>query len=334
MLLVGLAVLQGLLVVVLLRVFGQSAAEPAASSEVGAVARPTAASAAPAEASAAPKPEAAAAATTREPAAAVPAASGEPTESGLPGSDGSGNNAPTCEELWAKNPPRAGKYPGAAYAQSREANRWITRGDLDKAQVAFCLAVRWDGDNVSFLVGKGHLLLLRRDGDQAEPVLRRALELEPGNARARELLGDALARTGDYAEAQQSWLIASGYKPTQSEGLKALARRDLRRGEQHLKRREWVHAERMLRRVVVMDPTRIEALIGLSRALTSQDDAKAAAVWARQAVVLDARNAAARIELGDALAKTGDEKGAAVEWHEAQLLDPTDAVARQRLRGE
>src|SRR5690606_31818618 len=54
----------------------------------------------------------------------------------LPVADGSGAKAPTCEELWAGEPPRGGKYPGAAFQQSRAANKWITRGDLDQAQHA------------------------------------------------------------------------------------------------------------------------------------------------------------------------------------------------------
>ena len=252
----------------------------------------------------------------------------------LPGADGSGGDVPTCEELWAKAPPRAGSYPGAAFQQSQVANRWITRGDVEKAQEAYCLAVRWDDQNAGFLLGLGHLLLLRRDGAQAVPFLKRALELSPNSVRAHALLGDALARTGDYDGARNHWLASRGYEPGDARALKALGKADLQDGEAHFKRRELVHAERMFRRAVLSEPKSLAAVLGLSRSLTEQGDPKPGAVWAKYAVSLDPRSAPARIELGDALAKLGDGAGAKVEWQEAQLLDPTSESARKRIRGE
>ena len=194
--------------------------------------------------------------------------------------------------------------------------------------------MRWDDQNVGFLVGLGHLLLLRRDGQQAVPFLKRALELNPESARAHGLLGDALARTGDYDGARAHWLRSSGYEPGDDKALKALGKGDLQRGEEHLRRREWVHAERMFRRAALSDPKSLGAVLGLSRSLTELGDAKAAVLWAKYAVSLDPRSVPARIGLGDALAKQGDAGAAKIEYQEAQLLDPTNENARKRIRGE
>ncbi|HEU5077017.1 MAG TPA: tetratricopeptide repeat protein, partial [Polyangiaceae bacterium] len=325
--LVGLAALQGLLVVLVWRALVREPSEGAAT------AAPLAApvSAAP-QTRVSHAPAAALSPAPRRPAPpAPPVARGDVA---FPAADGSGSNAPTCEELWAGDPPRTGSYPGAAFQQSRAANRWITRGDVEQAQRAYCLAVHWDAKNVGFLVGLGHLLLLRRDGVQAVPILKRALELNPDSARAHGLLGDALARTGDYQGARAHWLEASGYEPGDDKALKALGKGELHRGEEHLKRREWVHAERMFRRAVLSDPKSLPAVLGLSRSLTEQGEPKAAALWAKYAVSLNPRSVPARIELGDALAKQGDAAAAKVEYQEAQLLDPTDETARQRIRGE
>lgn len=330
--LVGLAALQGLLLVLAWRVLVRDTASataepPLAASKVSAPAAASAPDPATAPARPVAQPQTARGALPPTPAAASATVA-------LPATDGSDVDAATCEELWAGDPPRAGHYPGAAYQQSRAANKWITRGDLDQAQHAYCLAVRWDAQNVGFLVGLGHLLLLRRDGEQAIPLLKRALELNPESARAHGLLGDALARTGDYEGARAHWLRGSGYDAGDVKALKALGKAELHRGEEHLKRREWVHAERLLRRAALSDPKSLPAVLGLSRSLREQGDPKAAVVWAKYAVSLEPRSAPARIELGDALAKQGDLAAAKVEYQEAQLLDPTNETARQRIRGE
>jgi len=324
--LVALAALQGLLLVVVWRTLTREPRDSAPTRTATAPALTT-----PARATS-PGP-----AERRGVPGAAPRRAAPPPFAGpsaFPAADGSDADAPTCEELWASEPPRAGNYPGAAFQQSRAANKWITRGDLDQAQHAYCLAVRWDEQNVGFLVGLGHLLLLRRDGDQAVPILRRALELNPESTRAHGLLGDALARTGDYEGARAHWLQASGYQPGDEKALRALGKGELNRAEEHLKRRELVHAERLFRRAALSDSKSLPAVLGLSRSLTELGDPKAATVWAKYAVSLDPRSAPARIELGDALAKQGDAAAAKIEFQEAQLLDPTSESARKRIRGE
>jgi tetratricopeptide (TPR) repeat protein len=328
--LIVMAVVQGLIFVFVWRMVEHEPA-PAAAAKVT-----QAAEAAEAPPLPAVKPKKAAAKKKQpkpKPAAKPAAVVAEVTTSDVPRIDGSGANAPTCSDLWAQNPPRAGSYPGAAYAQARQANKWITRGDLDKAQHSFCLAVHWDHENVGFLVGLSQVYLLRRDGEQAATLLNKALELNPQSTRAMGLLGDALARNGDYVEARHQWLAASGHEPNDEEGLRNLGARDLRRASRHLDRRELVLAERMFRRVVVMNPESFRAATGLSRVLTQLDDGKAARVWAKYAVSLDARSPAARIALGDAARLLGDTEAARVEYREAQLLDPSHPEANQRMRG-
>ncbi|HEX9621532.1 MAG TPA: tetratricopeptide repeat protein [Polyangiaceae bacterium] len=266
----------------------------------------------------------------REPPPA-PAPSSAESKSSAAFADGSDRSVSGCDALLAADPPQEGYYPGAAYQEARTGRQHIVRGNLEAAQAAFCRAERWDRENPSMATQLSHVFLLRRDGEQTKKWARRALELGPASSKAKELLGDGLARTGAAAEARTSWFEAAGLNPMIPEEARGLLVRELRQAEQARRRKDYLSAERFYRRAAFLAPGNVEALTGLTVALTRLGDGAAAVSWGRRAVEAAPRDAEARVALGDALAKVGDAKQAEAEWREAGLLDPTHRGAKRRL---
>lgn len=76
---------------------------------------------------------------------------------------------------------------------------WTT-GRTDKFLTSFAYARERVGDDANLLIAEAQLRLQRNEPVQAEPLLRRALELEPGRAEAHGLLGRLLSRTLRFDE--------------------------------------------------------------------------------------------------------------------------------------
>jgi tetratricopeptide (TPR) repeat protein len=248
------------------------------------------------------------------------------------GPDGSGRDVPDCSTLLADNPPHKGHYPGAALQQVRAGRAAIVRGDLKAAQSALCRAERWDDKNPEIPHELAIVLLLARDGADAAHWARRAVELDPRSLKAKDTLGDALARVGAHREAIAAWLAAARLDSESEAGRRALLGREMKQADRALRGRNLVIAERYFRRAAVLEPRSVTALVGLSYVLVQLGDVPAAVTWARRAVEVAPRSASARLTLGDALAKSGDKQAAAVEWREAGLLDPSNRDAAKRLR--
>lgn len=272
------------------------------------------------------------AAPALEPAASATAELGTASSAEDAFVDGSNRSVATCEALLAVDPPQDGYYPGAAYQQTTQGRLHIVRGNLEAAQAAFCKAERWDRKNPAMAAQLSHVFLLRHDGVNAEKWARRALELEPASSKAKDLLGDALARSGAAADARKNWFEAAGLNPMIPEEARGLLLREVRQAEQALRSKDYLSAERFFRRATVLSPENVEALIGLTVSLTRLGEGAASVKWGRRAVETEPRNVEARIALGDALSKVGDSKQAEAEWREAGLLDPTHRGARRRLR--
>lgn len=283
-----------------------AAAEPAASVD-----------AAPAPA---PAPAAIAAAAATGPALARP-------------TDGSNHAAPSCRELVAANPPKSGVDPVAALAEMRAARTAIVRGDLRAAQTAFCRGAELDPQKGEIALQLTHVLLLLRDGQQAFEWAERAVQQLPRERKAKESLGDALARIGAHAEARDAWFEGAGIASANAAGHRALVMRGLKDADRAVRARDYVAAERHFRRAAVLDPKNVPAAVGLAYALALLGDAEAAAVWARRAIEASPRSAAAHFALGDALQKAGDAAGAMAAFREATSIDPAHREAARRLRG-
>ena len=272
------------------------------------------------------------AASASQPAPVAPAAN-EPAKAVVAEvGDGSGTDAPDCPTLFGDSPPHKGYYPGAALAQMRAGRAAIVKGDLKAAQMALCRAQLWDEKNPETALELAMVFLLARDGGDAVIWARRAVELDPTALKAKDALGDALARTGAHREASAAWMAAARLDPESEPGRRALVAREIKQADQALRSRSLLMAERYFRRAAILEPRSITSLVGLSYVLGQLGDAKAAVTWAQSAVDVSPRNSSARLALGDALAKSGDASAAAVEWREAVLLDPNNRDAAKRLR--
>jgi len=317
---VALAALQGLLVVAALSLLlkprhAKHAPSPDASVAVENQAAPVAtAIAASAAASAVP----------------APAASALPNPSGPP--DESGTSAPSCNDSFGSEKVKPGEYPGAAYGQVREANRALVRGDINAAQTALCKAVLWNQSNPALPLELAQLFLLRRDGAQAVEWAKKGLALDAASTRGQGILGDGLARVGDYEGAKRAWLVSLRLEPsTDPQQFKALSFSSVREAQASMKRGDLARAERFFRRGVVMDGDNVAASNGLADALLKLGDPASALRWANHSVAIAPRDAGARVALGDVLAQRGDRAAAEVEWREALQLDPGNYPAKLRI---
>lgn len=262
-------------------------------------------------------------------AAVVPASAPEAQK--IP-ADESGLRAPSCQDLFGSEQVKAGDYPGAAYGQVREANRALVKGDVDGAQRALCKAVLWDQANPAIPLELAQLLLLRRDGAGAVEWARKGLEKDPTSLRGQGILGDGLARLGEFEPARHAWLSSLRLEPkSEDQQLKDLSFSSLKEAKASMKRRDVARAERFYRRAVVLDNDNIPASNGLAGALLKLGDASSALRWANHSVALAPRDASARLVLGDVLFQQGDRSAAEVEWREALQLEPDNFLAKLRL---
>ena len=324
--LVALAALQGLLVVGALSLLGKprhSNAMPSGSS--AAAARSQAEAQAPQPSVAAPSPEAKASTSLGQ-------AELQSTTSPRIAPDESGTRAPSCEETFGNTAVKAGEYPGAAYGQVREANRALVQGNLDAAQAALCKAVLWNQSNPALPLELAQLMLLRRDGAKAIEWAKKGLSLDPASARGQGILGDGLARVGDYEPAKRAWLASMHLEPsTDVQQFKALSFSSVREAQASMRRRDFARAERFFRRGVVLDGDNVTASNGLADSLLKLGDAISALRWANHSVSVAPRDPTARVILGDVLFQKGDRSAAEVEWREALQLDPANYLAKLRV---
>lgn len=322
---VALAALQGLLVVAALTLLQKPRhSKPAPTASATISAQNQAAAAPPALATKA-SPEA----NT----AAAPEQSAPPTSAAPNGApDESGTSAPSCEQSFGSEKVKSGEYPGAAYGQVREANRALVRGDIEAAQTALCKAVLWNQTNPALPLELAQLMLLRRDGARAVEWANKGLALDATSARGQGILGDGLARVGDYEGAKRAWLTSLRLEPSSDpQQFKALSFSSVREAQASLKRKDFARAERFFRRGVVMDDDNVAASNGLSDALLKLGDTASALRWANHSVAIAPRDPAARMVLGDVLFQRGDRNAAEVEWREALQLDPSSYVAKLRI---
>lgn len=78
-----------------------------------------------------------------------------------------------------------------------------TRGDAVEARAIFSGVLRDYPDDINALVGLGFLALMTGDLNDAEPVLRRAVEINPASGEARLHLATTFERTGRHDAARE-----------------------------------------------------------------------------------------------------------------------------------
>jgi tetratricopeptide (TPR) repeat protein/DNA-binding NarL/FixJ family response regulator len=334
--LVALAALQGLIIVAgLSAVLKSHRAKAAAAAASASAPTSSAVTATTANANATIVPHTAAPTAASAASAATVAtsdtATAAPVAKDIP-LDETGARAPTCEALFGGAHIGAGEYPGSAYVEMRDANKALVRGDVDAAERSLCKAALWDQTNPAIPLELAQLMLLRRDGAASVAWAKKGLEKDPASTRAQGILGDGLARVGDYPGARRAWLLSMRLDPAASDPqFRDLSFSSLREARASMGRRDFARAERFFRRAVVLDAENGPASNGLADALLRLGDTSSALRWANRAVSVAPRDPAARVILGDVLFQQGDHGGAEVEWREALQLDPTNFLARRRV---
>jgi Flp pilus assembly protein TadD len=333
--LIGLAVVQGLVVAVALAAFLRKNGAPGKSGAEAARA------ATPAQTTGAQvtEPQAAQRAPDTQP---PPAAANEGTDPELasakqpvPGPASSVPPAKTqtrtqsCDELFAKagtrdKPP----FPGAAFEQLKVARKALVKGDVDEAQRAYCTAVRWDAQNPNHYFELAQLLLLRNDGAAAAHWAKEGVRLEPSSPRGQSLLGDALAHLADAPGARAAWFAAARIPEPSASQIADLTKRSLLEAEQALIRRDLARAERFFRRAVILDPASAAANLGLATALLRLGEPEPAERAAGRAFELSPRDPRVRVTLGDIAAARSDSARAKQHYAAAAELGHPDAAQR------
>jgi tetratricopeptide (TPR) repeat protein len=242
--------------------------------------------------------------------------------------DESGYRAPSCESLVQGE--RSGHFPGLAYDELRAARQALVLGKTEVAQRAYCKAVHWNAENASYHFELAQLLLLRQDGASAAEWSRKGLGLDPSSARGQALLGDALARVGEGKAARTAWLAAAGMNEPGVKQVWALTERNLKEGQQAERQRDYARAERAYRRAALLQPDNVAALRGWAGAFVKLGSPRLALVQAERSVSLAEKDAKSWLMLGEVQTALGNTAEARRALQRAVELG--SSKARQRLK--
>lgn len=103
-------------------------------------------------------------------------------------------------------------------------------GDVTAALRDYGASLQFDDANPAALLGRGRILLESGQLDAAEPVLRRAVELNQ-LGEANDLLGQIAVRRGEYSEAITLFNAALSHEPRSATALAGRARAKQRLGD-------------------------------------------------------------------------------------------------------
>lgn len=197
-------------------------------------------------------------------------------------------------------------------------------------------------------------LASRKRFSEAVPAWRKALEIDPADARANNNLAFALAQTGRMEEAVSYWKAALAADQSYGDvhlnlgrALEGLGRSDealphlleaarlkpedpaasRHAGFVLLRSGRVQEALPYLRKSVSLNPADAEAQSALGVALLQSGSVVEARMHLQQAVSFDPRSADSRINLGNALYLSGEIAAALSEWREALRLEPANISA-------
>ena len=157
--------------------------------------------------------------------------------------------------------------------------------------------------------------LRRGRSAEAEALLRRAIDTEPGDARARHLLGLIRLRAGDAESARRQVEAALEVEPESAEMLGHLTEIARKLGDLPA-------AIAAGRRAVALDPTRALSLNNLGLALQDAGEVEAAEIEYRRAIAVAPEYPRAHYNLGNLLRERSDFDGAESALREALRLHP------------
>jgi tetratricopeptide (TPR) repeat protein len=197
----------------------------------------------------------------------------------------SGATAPSCQEVLGGNVKKR-NAPIAAQKETRLGNRELMLGNVPEAQAAYCKAFAWDRKNIDRHINLGRFFLFRRDWEKAAEFGQSALELDPKNRRALGVVGDAWAALDKPDEARSAWLAAERKSNASQRELSLMVRRNFALAKRVEKLKDFSLAERLYRRVLLLDAKHTGAMKGIASCLLKVGDYQGAEAWARRADML------------------------------------------------
>jgi Tfp pilus assembly protein PilF len=209
----------------------------------------------------------------------------KPPDRGLSELPISSSKAPSCRELLGDASAKR-QNAKAALRETQLANRQLMLGNVRIAQAAYCNALTLDRSNVDRHVNLARLYLVRRDWEKVAEYGQSALELDPKSRSALGVTGDALAALHKTDDARKAWLAAERKPQASPRELRLIAKRNMALATRVARLKDFLLAERLYRRVLLIEPENADAIKGVAVCLLKAGDYRAAQAWARRAAQL------------------------------------------------
>ncbi len=161
------------------------------------------------------------------------------------------------------------------------------RGNLEKAQAAYCEAQLLGDTSANVAWTLTQILLLRGDPEAALEVVDRILEQQPGDPRTLELRGDVLIRLGRVDAARDAWLRAAGAPRASDLVVNNLLRANRAGLQSALSGGDLVRADRMARRILAFDSQDASAAAELAAVSARLGRQRSARRWLEYAASLE-----------------------------------------------
>ena len=216
------------------------------------------------------------------------------------------------------------KRPQFRSAIKQLAATLISKGEYARATEVLRQAVAAPPLDEALFTDLGNAYLRQQMLPQAQQALHRALEINPEQPEAKNLLGLVAVQKNDPSEAEVQFRGAIRSQPDFAEAHNNL-------GNVLAGAHNFPEAEYHFQRAIAIDPNYAEAHHSYALVLALSQSYDQAVAELREAIRLDPRNAQTHDDLGDILMAQGQSDGAAEQYRETIRLKPGLADAHCSL---
>ncbi|NLE87789.1 MAG: tetratricopeptide repeat protein [Myxococcales bacterium] len=180
----------------------------------------------------------------------------------------------------------AGESRAMASRYLHRARKQLVAGNVEEARLLMCKAALLEPAGPAS-EGLAQLYLTDRSLANAQHWAEIALQHDPKNRSAQELLGDIANQRGDVAKARRHWLATMQLTGAETAKLEAVSRSHTQAAQRAVRSSDLPRAERFFRRAVTLDPKNATAAAGLAQVLFDLEQREGAQRWAQRARELD-----------------------------------------------